>query len=295
MHSPFEDFEQFLRNRPEGISPYTVSGYLADLKQFATWFEKTNGAPMRIRDVTPVDVRDYKDHMQTQRKFKPATINRHLASIRAYFSWATSEGYIQDQPVHVKNVQEPDMAPRSLDERAYHKLLRAVQKYGSKRDIAIIQVLRHTGLRIGELCALDLSDIKLFERNEGTLTVHSGKGRRYREIPLNRDVQRALKEYLEVRPQVDDTHVFIGQRKNGLTDAAVYAVVKKYARFADLEGVTPHVLRHTFGRSLVNKNVDLITVMKLMGHRRLDSTARYTQPSKQDLKFAVRRLELEEI
>jgi len=295
MHSPFEDFEQFLRNRPEGISPYTVNGYLADLKQFATWFEKNNGAPMRIRDVTPVDVRDYKDYMQTRRKFKPATINRHLASIRAYFSWATSEGYIQDQPVHVKNVQEPDMAPRSLDERAYHKLLRAVQKYGSKRDIAIIQVLRHTGLRIGELCALDLSDIKLFERNEGTLTVHSGKGRRYREIPLNRDVQRALKEYLEVRPQVDDPHVFIGQRKNGLTDAAVYSVVKKYARFADLEGVTPHVLRHTFGRSLVNKNVDLITVMKLMGHRRLDSTARYTQPSKQDLKFAVRRLELEEV
>ena len=89
--------------------------------------------------------------------------------------------------------------------------------------------------------------------------------------------------------------VFIGQRKNGLTDAAVYAVVKKYARLAELDEVTPHVLRHTFAKSLIDRGVALVTVQRLMGHKRLDSTARYTQPSKHDLRVAVRRSELEEV
>lgn len=184
-----------MRNRLEGISPYTVSGYVADLGKFASWFEKTNGETMQLRDVTPVDVRDYKAHLQTVKKFKPATINRRLAALRSYFSWAIDEGVISEDPVRVRNVEEPQTAPRSITERQYHRLLRAAQKDGSKRDLAIIQVLRHTGLRVGELCALELDDIELSER-KGKVVVQSGKGRQYREVPLNLDVRRALQDYL---------------------------------------------------------------------------------------------------
>lgn len=74
----FQAFEKALLNRPEGISPYTVRGYVANLKRFTAWFEKTNGEPMRLRDVTPVDIQDYKARLQT--------INRRLAVLRTYFS-----------------------------------------------------------------------------------------------------------------------------------------------------------------------------------------------------------------
>jgi len=293
--SIFEAFEDHLRSRPEGISPYTVQGYVADLEKFATWFKKTNGEPMRLRDVTPVDVRDYKAHLQTVKKYRPSTINRRLAALRTYFSWAIDEGLISDDPVRVRNVEEPQTAPRSISEREYHRLLRAVQRDGSKRDVAIIQLLRHSGLRVGELCNLELEDIEMSKR-KGKVIVRSGKGRRYREVPLNLDARRALQEYFaKDRPDVDDPNVFIGQRKNGLTEVAIQDIVRKYARLAELEDVTPHVLRHTFAKSLIDKGVDLVTVKHLMGHKRLDSTARYTKPSKRDLEVAVSRLELEEL
>lgn len=199
-----------------------------------------------------------------------------------------------ENPVRVRNLGELQRAPRSLDERLYHRLLRAGQQHGSKRDVAIIQFLRYTGLRVGELCNLELKDIEMSTR-KGKVIVRSGKSRRYREVPLNLDARRALQTYFAERPKVDDPRVFIGQRGNGLTDAAVYDVVKKYARLSDVDGVSPHVLRHTFARSLRDKGVDLVTVQHLMGHRRVDSTARYTKSSERDLEVAVSRLELEEL
>ena len=294
MSDPIKAFERALQNRPEGISPYTIRGYISDLKKFAEWFKLSTGEQMGLDNVTPVDVRDYKEHLQTVKKYKPSTINRRLASLRAFFTWAIEDGLVEENPVRVRNVEEPQTAPRSLDEKTYHRLLREVQKHGNKRDVAIIQVLRHTGLRVGELCSLTLSDIETSDR-KGKVIVHSGKGGKYREVPLNLDARRALEEYLAERPQVDGSHIFIGQRKNGLTDSAVYGVVKKYAYLAHLEGVNPHVLRHTFGRSLLDRGVDLVTVQQLMGHKRVDSTARYTKPSERDLEGAVERLELEEV
>lgn len=291
---PIRAFEQHLNDRPEGISAYTVRGYLADLRKFAKWFELTNGEPMGPDNVTPVDVRDYKGHLQTVANYKPATINRHLSTLRAYFGWALEEGLIDEDPVRVRNVEEPQTAPRSLDVKAYHRLLREAQKHGSKRDEAIVQMLRHTGLRLGELCDLTLKDVEISPR-KGKVIVRSGNGGKYREVPLNLDARRALEAYIEEeRPDVEDPHLFIGQRRNGLTDAAVQNVVKKYAYLAHLENVSPHVLRHTFARSLLDNGVDLVTVQQLMGHKRLDSTARYTKPSKRDLEEAVARLEIEE-
>lgn len=294
MRFPLKAFEDALRNRPEGISAYTVRGYLTDLRKFSGWFKSTTGETFRLHNVTPVDIRDYKVHLQTVGKFKPATINLHLSSLRAIFTWAIEEGHINENPVRVRNLEEPQKASRSLEERDYHRLLRAAQKYGSKRDTALIQILRHTGIRVGELCNLEFSDIEISKR-KGKIIIRSGKGRRYREIPLNLDARRALKEYLAERLKVIDQHVFIGQRRNGLTDSAVQGIVKKYAHFAKLDGVSPHVLRHTFAKSLLDKGVDLVTVQQLMGHKRLDSTARYTKPSERDMEAAVARLELEEL
>lgn len=294
LRSPIDEFEEALRNRPEGISPYTIRDYLSALRKFAAWFKVDSAENLRIRNVTAVDVRNYKEHLQTEVKLKPATINRHLATLRTYFYWAVEKGLIKESPVRVRNVEEPQIAPRSLDERHYHRLLRAAQRYGNRRDRAIIQLLRHTGLRVGELCSLQLSDIKMSER-KGKVIVRSGKGRKYREVPLNLDARRELQAYFDERPKVNDQHIFIGQRRNGLTDAAVQNVIKKYSRLANLDGVSPHILRHTFARSLLDKGVDLVTVQKLMGHKRIDSTARYTQPSERDLEVAVTRLELEEV
>jgi len=158
-----------------------------------------------------------------------------------------------------------------------------------KRDIAILQVLRHTGIRVGELCALRVADIQTSER-KGSLTVRSGRGSKHRVIPLNLNVRKALDDYLKVRPEVADDQLFIGQRGEGLKVRAVEDVVAKYARLAGLE-VHPHQLRHTFAKAALDSGTDLVAVATLLGHQRLETTAIYTKPSPRDLEKAVERLE----
>ena len=114
-------------------------------------------------------------------------------------------------------------------------------------------------------------------------------------VPLNADARRAISDYLAVRPKVVDDHLFIGQRGGGVKEQAVELIVAKYAQAAGLEGVTPHQLRHSFGKQALDQGVDLVTVARLLGHTRLDTTARYTTPSESDLEKAVEKLEVDHI
>jgi site-specific recombinase XerD len=150
-------------------------------------------------------------------------------------------------------------------------------------------VLKNTGLRVSELCALRLGDLTLSER-KGQLVVRAGKGGKYRVVPLNLDARKALSAYLAVRPTVADDHLFIGQRDEPLTPSGVWEIVVNLAQRAGLPDVSPHVLRHTFGKQALDAGESLVTVATLMGHARLETTALYTQPSQADLERAVEKL-----
>ena len=104
MRSTIKWFGEALKKRPKGILPLTIRTYLTDLERFAAWYEETNGETMGIRDVTAVDVPDYIQYLQTKKKYKPATINRNLTALRAYFNWAIQERLIKGHPVRVRNV-----------------------------------------------------------------------------------------------------------------------------------------------------------------------------------------------
>jgi len=124
----------------------------------------------------------------------------------------------------------------------------------------------------------------------GHLVVRSGKGGKYRLLPLNVEVRRALSDYVKVRRETSSNLLFVGQRGTGLKPRAVELLVAKYARLANLEDVSPHTLRHCFGKHLVDEGVNLVTVQRLLGHERLETVAIYTTPSQRDLERAVDRL-----
>jgi site-specific recombinase XerD len=125
-----------------------------------------------------------------------------------------------------------------LAKREVDRLVRVAERNGNKRNLAIVLLLRHTGVRVGELCNLRLGDIVLSER-KGSLLVCSGKGDKDRTIPLNHDVRQALAAYLAMRPHVGDDHLFIGQQGDPLQTDAVQLIVRKYAQRASLSGVSP--------------------------------------------------------
>ncbi len=290
-HPSFQAFAEALTQ--ESRSALTVRNYLNDLEHFARWFVQTNGEAFTPQGITTLDLRAYKAYMLTVAKFKPATINRRLAALSRYCRWAKAIGLIQEDPTEeIEGVRQMHGAPKALDALELRRLLREVHKGGQKRDIAILEILANTGLRVGELAQLTREDLDISER-KGTVTVRSGKGAKYRQVPLNADARRALREYLDVRLQSESGAVFLGQRGNGLTPSAIWRVVKKYGQRAEL-AISPHTLRHTFGTRLVrSQGVDLVTVAAMLGHESLDTTAIYTKPSEEDMANAVEKLAVE--
>lgn len=283
--------DQFVEDlKRQEAAPKTVTNYRSDLVCFARWFRDSTPEPFSPGNITATDIRTYKSYLQTVAGCAPATINRRLAALRKFLHWAMAAKQVSENPaIAVKGVKSPQRGPRSLEKRLADRLVRAVEKDAAtgagKRNLAIVVTLLNTGLRVGELCALRLTDLRISER-KGTVTVRSGKGSKHRTVPLNIDARQALERYLEVRPATGDDHVFLGQR-GPLTPQAVELVIEKYARLAGLDEVTPHTLRHTFAKRLLDAGANLVTVASLLGHERIETTARYTQPTNWDLEKAV--------
>jgi len=290
-------FETALRGRE--ASAHTIAAYRRDLTGFAAWFQDHVGARCTLTTITPTDVRDFRAYLRDTEHRAPATVNRKLAALRSFFQWAAQAGRRADSPVAtVKDVRQEPHRPRWFVKRDVDRLLReleAAAKPSTKvRDRAIVLVLRHTGIRVGELVGLRVRDVALSER-KGSLRV-LGKGAKERTIPLNQTVRSALAAYLQVRQERADAaqyeELFLGQR-GPLNRQAVEKLIEKYAQRAGLEAFSPHSLRHSFAKSLLDAGEDLVTVQNLLGHERLDTTARYTQPGARDLEEAVGRLDEE--
>ena len=284
-------FGEYLRASDK--SENTVEAYLRDLRLFSEWFQSSNGEQMTPEGITPIDVKEYKHHLLHVKGFKPATVNRKLASISALCEWARKAGIIEVNPTKgIGNVQEVELAPRWLTKKEQYALLRAVQKEGNPRDEAVIMLLLHTGLRVSEASDLRLSDIEIANR-KGRVTVRDGKGGKHRLVPLNADVRKALLAYLEARPHARHDYLFVGKQKGRLKPWGIQYVASKYAYLARLDSVTPHTLRHTFGKNLVDAGVSLDKVAILLGHENINTTRMYTRPSGTDLAQAVEKLEIQ--
>src|SRR6476659_6456804 len=197
-------------------SPQTRRAYQLDLLHFAGWFARTVGEGFSPEAVTPTDVRDYRGFLLNVEKRQPATVNRRLAALRRFFQWGKATGLVKELPTdNVKGVASSPRAPHWLEKRDVDRLIRTVERHGNTRDLAIVLTLRHTGIRVSELASLTVGDVESSER-KGSLTVRSGKGSKFRVLPLNVDARRAIAAYLEVRPKVPDDHLFIGQRGQGI-------------------------------------------------------------------------------
>ncbi|MDK2888467.1 MAG: hypothetical protein PWP72_1345 [Thermoanaerobacter sp.] len=281
-----DGFVEYLKNR--NCSSKTITAYTGALRCFMKWLEDTTGSPFDPASVTPLDVADYRRYLLNGNR-KPATVNLHLDALSSYFSWAASSGVVPSDPTEdIRRVPEQRGAPRWLTRQELGALVRAVQKYGIPRDRALLAILLHTGLRVSEAVSLHVEDLVIRERS-GWVTVREGKGGKRRQVPLNVTARRMVQEWLTVHPGGD--WLFPG-RKGHMTARTAEKILEKYARLAGVE-VTPHQLRHTFCKMLVDAGESLDRVAVLAGHSNLNTTARYTRPGVQDLEKAVEKLSWE--
>ncbi len=283
--------DQFLSwlSLEKGRQPSTVKSYAYELKRFSDFIaQKGIHVP---HEVKKQDIRAFLASLaRTNDKTSRA---RSLSCIRSFFEYLVREDILHASPA--AGIDTPSIErkiPHCLTERQYLHLLEIVREYATpsclRRDLAIVGLFLATGIRRAELVALDLADLDL---ERGYIKVRR-KGGKEQLIELNKDIQGILSEYKEARGN-DPGPLFLSKRRKRITGSAVYALVKKYLFFAELEG-SVHTLRHTCFTQMARRGVSLPVIRDIAGHSQIETTSYYAHSLEEDRRKAVQTIRLME-
>jgi len=272
-------------------SQKTIGSYSKDTRYFFDYLGK-----MGIQDITGVNAQilsEYIQYLAAGKNYKPRSLARAIASLKALFEFLKSEEIIEDNPtVRLKSPRLPKSIPRYLSKTEVEKLITAADDGTDrgKRDAAMLTMLFYTGLRLSEIISLKLKDLA---GDFSTVEVRHGKGDKYRILPLHPVLQTVLKYYLaEIRKGEDSPYLFPGVRGEKLAPATVRNIVYRTTKKADInKDVSPHVLRHSIATCLAQTDgVDILDISKFLGHSKLSTTKVYLHADLKHLRQAVERL-----
>lgn len=263
-----ERFQRMLQAQER--SPCTVKQYGHIARTFLAFAQKP------LEDVTNRDLESFREYLVLQRHYSKNSLYttiRGLACLFRSFGLSTAES--------LEPPRRPERLPRYLAEEEVHRLLDVVRS--SPRDSAVIHILAFAGLRVGELCHLQVEDIE-FERN--ILHVRSGKGDKDREVVLEDRTRAAIDRHLTERTLAGAS----GGQLFGLGPVTVERIVRRAALKAGIpRRVTPHMLRHTLATALLSRGCDIRYIQKLLGHASVATTQIYTHVDTQALRDAYQR------
>lgn len=225
-------------------------------------------------------------------KYKPKTAKRKIASLRAYFNFLAFDGQLTENPLSKIRIafQEPITLPKSLSLKVVQKVIRTVYNCGTisdtenqrktgLRNIAILELLFATGIRVSELCSITTSDIDL---QEGNVKI-KGKGARERIVYItNKESLAALRAYKTAyKLEINSTKwFFINRLGNRLSEQSVRILISNLCKKANIhEKVTPHMFRHSFATLLLEEDVDIRCIQSILGHSSITTTQIYTHVS----------------
>ena len=250
-------------------SGHTRVSYAADLKQFAEYLEGRSVSDIGL--VEPALLRAYLRELAGW-GYARATISRKLSSLRGLFAFLKDRGLLSRNPARsLRGPSAPRGLPRALSEEAVNRMFAAAEASESAlRDTAIMELLYGCGLRISELVGLKWANVDLEER----WIVVLGKGDKERRVPFGGCAQRALGR-LAAQSGAPSPYVFSGRGDKPLTVRTVHRVVTALAELAGLNGVTPHVLRHSCATHLLERGASLKFVQEFLGHESLSTTQIY--------------------
>jgi integrase/recombinase XerC len=285
------EIESFRRS-VGGLSPASVRAYSSDVERFSQWAAR--GGAEGPGDVDRMQLRRYLAFMAT-RRYSKASIARTAASLRAYFRWCTARGLVTADPSTRMSAPAPDSRlPRILGHAELHDLLEPTVDPGGDpggatgvapavrcRDDAVLELLYGSGLRVAELCALDVDDLDLARR---VITV-TGKGSKQRQVLVHDRCAEAISDWLagpraamagqESPPEA----LFYNRRGNRIGPRDVRRLLDRRSPVP----THPHALRHSFATHLLDGGADLRVVQELLGHASLQTTQVYTHVSKERL------------
>jgi len=262
-----EQFRDWLEG--DKRSKYTVKQYTHFVRHFLEIIKKDP------QDISAEDIEKFKQYLAIEKGYAKNSIYIAIKAIQAFLKFLGKE-------IRASAPRRTQQLPKYLNDNETHALIEAAKE--NPRDYAILRTLAYTGLRVSELCNLEIEHIDFAQ---GVIYVRSGKGDKDRIVVLEESTASALRNYLSERYKrnTKTNHVFISQKNTPISPLSVERIVKKYARKAGImKKVTPHVLRHTLATTLLNNGADIRFIQTILGHASLNTTQIYTHVDNENLK-----------
>ncbi len=277
-------YENYL-TKVKQASNNTISSYMRDIRQFAGWLSTTE--ELDTVDATQENISRYMEVLEEEGR-STATQARCVASLRNFYSYLVSSGFLEQSPVtDVKVERKERKLPQILTNREIELLLSQPVCIDDKgfRDKAMLEVLYATGMRVSELIDLNVSDVNL---DQGI--VKCTTSRKTRSIPLYPAAQKALRVYMDehrdfLLTDSDEPALFVNVNGTRISRQGFWKILKHYQETAHIDkDITPHTLRHSFAVHLLENGADIGSVQELMGHCDISSTQLYTHMLNQKIK-----------
>jgi len=285
METHFHDFLTMLRVE-RNVSTHTMDAYKRDINQYLMYLGDLD--IKKLSDVKSTHIRDY-IRVLSDGGMAPASISRIISSIRTYYRFLSSENILDENPVLlINNPKLPKKLPDVLSEKEISLIINAIQESSQfyQRDKAIIELLYSCGIRVTELCNLEMSNLFI---DEDLIRV-MGKGNKERLLPLGVRSKKYLDHYIKHSrnshiKKSGSSFVFVSRNGNQLTRAMINIILNKWTQVSGLKkSVSPHKLRHSFATHLLEGGADLRFVQALLGHSDISTTQIYTHIDKHYLK-----------
>ena len=285
MKDYLEEYLDALRVE-RNLSSMTCEAYKQDLNDYLTFVKSKKTE--EIFEITQMHIREYIRELN-KKGFASSSIARRFSSIRSYHKFLIAEKIMDQNPTLILSTpKSPKKLPSVLNEIEISKIIDSIDEstqFGL-RDKAIIEMLYSCGLRVTELCELDLSNLFL---DDDLIRVY-GKGMKERLLPIGKRAKLYLNKYLiRVRPSFDRQNkssvVFLSRNGKPLTRSMINKILNKWSDFSGInKSISPHVLRHSFATHLLEGGADLRFVQALLGHSDITTTQIYTHLDKEHLR-----------
>jgi len=286
-----ESFLTYIQHEKR-YSPHTVLAYRTDLLHFSTFMHETYELPPE--EARHVHIRDYMVRLMEE-EIGANSVGRKLSSLRSFYKYLHRRKVITASPMSmIKAPKVPERLPVFVDDKKLDYLLDSGEffdeSFPSQRDKLVIEVLFGTGMRLSELLGLKNGDVDFYEESIKVL----GKRKKERIIPITKQLVAQLKTYIELKSLQNFNNktedLFVTDKGTKVYPLFIYKLVKSYLTYISTQDKkSPHVLRHSYATSLLNRGADLNAIKELLGHASLAATQVYTHNSIERLKTVYKQ------
>jgi integrase/recombinase XerC len=286
MDADIDAFIKYLKIE-KNSSSHTIDNYVRDIHHFMG-FLKQQGI-IHFAAVSYATVRVYLTQLYNQ-QYARKTVARKISCLRSFYRFMLREENVSENPfISTALPKQKKQLPKFLYYEELVQILSVCDKEGilGQRDLALLELLYGTGIRVSECCQINLADLDI----DNKLVLVKGKGKKERYVPIGSYAIKAIENYLQngrvelVKKQAIHTSaLFVNHRGGRLTEMGVRTILDKIIKKASTTlHISPHTLRHTFATHLLNEGADLRSVQELLGHENLSTTQIYTHVTKEQL------------